>query len=547
LGVIGPGPLALQWQQGGTNLADGGKIRGSRTVSLVVSNAQAAEMANYSVMVSNAYGAVASSNAPLTLWPLVSWGHNDYGQANVPAGLSHVASIAAGHYHSLALQDNGAVAAWGAGTSYAGISPHFGQSAVPAALSNVTAVAAGYYHSLALQADGTVAAWGASSNSLGTSPNYGQTRVPGLLSQVTAVVGGAYHSLALKSDQTVTAWGAGTNNTCASPHYGQSRAPAGLSNVVALAAGAFHSLALKSDGTVLAWGAGTNNTGANPHYGQSDVPAGLSNVVALAAGAFHSLALKADGTVLGWGAGVVNTGASPHYGQSQVPADLSNVVAIAAGAYHSLAVMADGTMIGWGANSFGQTNVPSALSNVISVAVRGGFHVLALEGDGRPHFTVQPVSQALPAGPTLSFTAMAVGQQILGYQWQYNGTNLTDSELITGCHSRTLTLSNMLAGSYRAVVTNAYGSATSAVATLTGPRVVPPPLLQLPTWAQSNGLLSFAWIAVSGQTYQVQYKQDLTESNWFDLGSPLTATNDTAAAWDPATNAQRFYRVILVP
>jgi alpha-tubulin suppressor-like RCC1 family protein len=367
-------------------------------------------------------------------------------------------------------------------------------------LSNVTAVAAGYYHSLALQADGTVAAWGASSNSLGTSPNYGQTRVPGLLSQVTAVVGGAYHSLALKSDQTVTAWGAGTNNTGASPHYGQSRAPAGL-----------------------------------------------SNVVALAAGAFHSLALKADGTVLGWGAGVVNTGASPHYGQSQVPADLSNVVAIAAGAYHSLAVMADGTMIGWGANSFGQTNVPSALSNVISVAVRGGFHVLALEGDGRPHFTVQPVSQALPAGPTLSFTAMAVGQQILGYQWQYNGTNLTDSELITGCHSRTLTLSNMLAGSYRAVVTNAYGSATSAVATLTGPRVVPPPLLQLPTWAQSNGLLSFAWIAVSGQTYQVQYKQDLTESNWFDLGSPLTATNDTAAAWDPATNAQRFYRVILVP
>ena len=547
LGAAGPGPLGFQWQQGGTNLADGGKIGGSRTASLLISNVQLAEMANYSVVVSNANGSTTSSNAPLTLWPLVSWGHNGYGQADLPSGLTNVAAVAAGHYHSLALKNNGTVAAWGAGTSYAGTSPHFGQSAVPATLSNVTSVAAGYYHSLALRADGTVAAWGASSNSPGTSPNYGQALVPGLLSNVTAVAGGAYHSLALKSDRTVTGWGAGTSNTGANPHYGQSHPPAGLSNVVAIAAGGFHSLALMSDGTVLTWGAGTNNTGASPHYGQAQVPAGLSNVVAISAGAYHTLALRADGTVLGWGAGIVNKDANPDYGQSLVPVGLSNVVAIAAGAYHSLAVIADGTMVAWGANTYGQTHVPNGLSNVISLAVRGGYHVMALEGDGRPHFTVQPVSQAMPGRPTLAFTAMAVGQQALGYQWQFNGTNLTDSATMSGSHSSMLTLTEALAGSYRAIATNALGSATSAVATLAGPLVVPPPLLRLPAWSQSNGILSFAWSAVSGQNYQVQYKQDLMESNWLNLGSPFTATNDAASAPDTATNAQRFYRVILVP
>jgi len=270
-------------------------------------------------------------------------------------------------------------------------------------------------------------------------------------------------------------------------------------------------------------------------------------VVAIAAGAYHTLALKADGTVLGWGAGIVNKDANPDYGQSLVPVGLSNVVAIAAGAYHSLAVIADGTMVAWGANTYGQTHVPNGLSNVISLAVRGGYHVMALEGDGRPHFTVQPVSQAMPGRPAFAFTAMAVGQQALGYQWQFNGTNLTDSATMTGSHSSMLTLTEALAGNYRAIATNALGSATSAVATLAGPLVVPPPLLRLPAWSQSNGILSFAWSAVSGQNYQVQYKQDLMESNWLNLGSPFTATNDAASAPDTATNAQRFYRVILVP
>ena len=124
----------------------------------------------------------------------------------VPAGLSNVVGIAGGAYHSLALKADGTVAAWGAGTTNTGTSPHYGQSVVPAGLSNVVAVAAGYYHSLALKADGTVIGWGDNS--------YGQTNSPGRFDQRGGHCAAArYHSLALKADGTVVAWGAGTSNT----------------------------------------------------------------------------------------------------------------------------------------------------------------------------------------------------------------------------------------------------------------------------------------------------------------------------------------------
>jgi hypothetical protein len=541
--ALGLGQLTFQWQQNGTNLADVGKFAGSATPSLSVSNVQAGEMGNYSVAISNTYGPVVSGNALLSLWPLVSWGNDAYGQTEVPGGLTNVVGISEGIFHSLALKGDGTVVAWGAGTTYTKNIPHYGQSAVPADLSNVVGVAGGYYHSLALEADGTVVAWGAGLTNAGTLPNYGQALVPAALSNVVGLAGGFYHSLALKADRTVVTWGAGTTNTGLNPDYGQSLIPAALSGVVGIAAGAYHNLALTVNGTVVAWGAGTTNAGSIPIYGQALVPAGLSNVVAVAAGGYHSLALKADGTVVAWGAGMTNTGILPNYGQALVPAGLSNVVAIAAGHYHSLALEPDGTVVVWGSDTYGQTNVPNALSNVISVAGRG-YHVLVLEGDGRPHLTVQPLSRMLAVGGVVSFTAMAVGGQPLIYQWQRNGTNLTDNARITGSHENTLTVSNLSAsdaGNYQAVITNNYGSVASAAAALT----VGGPVFK--TVTLSGAAITLSWTAVAGLTYQAQYKTNLTRTNWTNLGAPITAVSSLVTASDVApTDRQRFYRVVLL-
>jgi hypothetical protein len=129
------------------------------------------------------------------------------------------------------LKADGTVVAWGAGTSNA-LAPNYGQAMVPAGLTNVAAVAAGFYHSLALKADGTMVAWGSNS--------YGQTNVPVDLTNVVAVAAGLYHSLALRADGSVVAWG---NNSS-----GQTNIPAGLANAVELAGGGYHNLVLESDG-----------------------------------------------------------------------------------------------------------------------------------------------------------------------------------------------------------------------------------------------------------------------------------------------------------
>jgi len=107
-----------------------------------------------------------------------------------------------------------------------------------AQVTNVQAVAAGEKHTVALKDDGTVAAWGRNDD--------GQCEVPAGLTGVQSVAAGGRHTVALKNDGTVTAWGWNI--------YGQCDVPEGLSGVQSIAAGGRHTVALKDDGTVVAWG-----------------------------------------------------------------------------------------------------------------------------------------------------------------------------------------------------------------------------------------------------------------------------------------------------
>jgi alpha-tubulin suppressor-like RCC1 family protein len=70
--------------------------------------------------------------------------------------------LAASYYHSLALRQDGTVAAWGEN--------YYGKCDVPAGLGNVAAIAVGMDHSLALRQDGSIVAWG--------DNNRGQCNVP---------------------------------------------------------------------------------------------------------------------------------------------------------------------------------------------------------------------------------------------------------------------------------------------------------------------------------------------------------------------------------
>jgi alpha-tubulin suppressor-like RCC1 family protein len=442
--LAGGAQLNYQWKKNGSDLTDGGNISGANSPTLTLNAVSGSDAAGYSVLVSNSYGAILSSNAILMLLygsgivPIVPWGNNSFGQTNVPRELTNVLSISSGAdgYHVLALKTDHTVVAWG--------NDDWGQTDVPAGLTNVAAIAAGAVHSLALQAGGGVVAWGYNGS--------GQTSVPTDLTNAVGVAAGYGHSMALRADRTVVAWGDNSS--------GQSAVPTGLTNVIAVAAGNNDSLALKADGTVVAWG--------NNDYGQTDVPAGLTNVVAIAAGDSHNLALKADGTVLGWGWN--------GEGETEVPAAVSNAVAVAAGYDHSLALEADGTVVAWGWDNQGQTDVPASLGSVVAIAAGDEFS-LALVDLGSPVILKQPANQTVNLGATALLSVAVVGVQPLSYRWQKEGVNLIDGGNVSGSATARFVLSDVQdvdTADYTVITTNTVGSVTSSPAILT---VLSPPAI----------------------------------------------------------------------
>ena len=78
--------------------------------------------------------------------------------------------------------------------------------------------------------------------------------------------------------------------------------------------------------------------------------------------------------------------------------------------------------------------------------------------------TSPPQSQTTNVGANVTFTVAAAGVMPLGYQWQFNGQNLA-GQTATNLSLHNVQFTN--AGGYSVIVTNAYGSATSAVAQLT--------------------------------------------------------------------------------
>ena len=123
----------------------------------------------------------------------------------------------------------------------------------------------------------------------------------------------------------------------------------------------------------------------------------------------------------------------------------------------------------------------------------------------RPVITTQPVGFSVLAGQKMQFSVTATGTSPLGYQWQKNGT------AIAGAAGATYVVNAVGAGdagSYTVVVSNAFGSVTSAAAVLT---VSATPAvggaLTLTTTTSGTGPFTYQWSrngsAIAGATGSV--------------------------------------------
>jgi alpha-tubulin suppressor-like RCC1 family protein len=323
-----------------------------------------------------------------------------------------ITALAVGSAHSLALDSAGKVYAWGSDGSGQLGNGADGASSVPIAVTDsgvlsgttITAIAAGNDHSLALDSDGLVYAWGKGdsgqlgNNGVMNSQTPVAVNTSGVLSGVTvvAIAAGRDHSLALGDDGVVYGWGGNGSGQLAQPDPPVPASalfptPVIVGNlptssisdktIIAIAAGSLHNLALADDGTLHAWGFngggrlgdGTTTNSADPvQVDQSGVLAGKT-ITSIACGGNFSMALDSAGGIYTWGRGIQGELGNGAFADSSVPVAVTTagtalagqlVTAITGGNVTGYALAQSGLVAAWGVASSGRfgngTNGPDA-------------------------------------------------------------------------------------------------------------------------------------------------------------------------------------------
>jgi hypothetical protein len=151
-----------------------------------------------------------------------------------------------------------------------------------------------------------------------------------------------------------------------------------------------------------------------------------------------------------------------------------------------------------------------------------------------PNIIGQPLSRTVPLGSFVKFDVVAQGSAPLHHQWYYGTSQIPRAT------NTSLVISNAQvsqSGDYKAIVSNLYGSATSAVAVLS---VLPPLDVRMVPAIGVYGTV--------GQSYRIEYKNiSGPVLDWTPVVT-LTVTNTGQLYFDVAAReAARIYRLVEVP
>ena len=156
--------------------------------------------------------------------------------------------------------------------------------------------------------------------------------------------------------------------------------------------------------------------------------------------------------------------------------------------------------------------------------------------------TLQPQSQTVGAGDSVLFNVTATGTGPLSYQWLEDQAPLANGGNISGAITATLTLTSVTqtnAGNCTVVITDAEGSVTSSIASLTvvmRPHLAPPALLP-------DGSVRFSLTATPDLTYRIEGSTNLID--WVALANIANPSGTIQFIDLQATNfSRRFYRAV---
>jgi alpha-tubulin suppressor-like RCC1 family protein len=335
-----------------------------------------------------------------------AWGSNASGQLGIDSSeelfntpqtvrveSADWAAVSAGKEHSLALNKNGSLWAWGDNSlGQLGDETYVGKN-LPVNIKpdwKWTMVSAGWYHTLAIRDDGSLWAWGLNeTGQLGIGKGISSSSVPVRIDGANDwvfVAAGLGHNLAIKKDGSLWSWGAnsagqlGNNDPSKAIQYTPVLIDSG--KWLTAAAGCVvedtrsHSLAVKADGSLWSWGWNQYGQLGDRSYANKDIPGQVGDEydwTAVSAGGRHSLALRKDGSLWAFGYNEYGQLGDESYTTRNEPVLVAaewEWAGMAAGSDHSVGLGSDGAIFAWGRNdsgqlgngSYGTLNRPSQIS-----------------------------------------------------------------------------------------------------------------------------------------------------------------------------------------
>ena len=475
-----------QWQKNGTNLVNGGNISGANTNALTITNISNSDAASYSVIVSNFYGTVTSSNATLTVLgpPVITVQPTNMlvlPGANVAFGISFIGSVPFFPYQ---WKFNGSNILNATNVSYS--------------ISSVGTNNAGNYSIVITNPAGSVI----SSNAALTvvlSPK-SQTNYA---SSTATFTGTAFSPESLNYQWQKN----GTNLVNGGNLSGATNSTLTIANVSDADAAIYNLVVSDATGSV---------TTSNATLTVNDLPIIFTQPLSQSIGVgsnvtFTAVAYGATPLVFQWYFNNSPVG-SPTSGTNVSSYTLTNVQTNKSGNY-SVQVF----------NGYDSATSSNAVLKVLVYA---------------PSITTQPTNQTVLLGRSAAFTVSANGSLPFQYQWRFNNTN------ILGATNAAYIISSVVAtntGNYSVTITNSAGGVTSSNALL---NVIVPPVVSFQFLAgypqlNLNGMLSSNFI--------VQFSTNLAGTNWINLRSVSNLSANPYQFLDPAGSGQpaRFYRALM--